>query len=374
MSDEVPFSVVVPVYNVEDYLSQCLDSLANQTFDDFEVICVNDGSTDSSSQILQEYASKDSRITIINQENKGLSGARNTAMEYVNGKYVIFLDSDDWLENNALEELYNKVKNQNLDIVFYSMNTFQQDTGKFSQDQFGFYSVIDSNFDNDVFSYKDLIDVLFKVPHAVINKMFNVKFLKNINAQFMEGLTYEDLLYFLPVFVKAKKVAIIRKPLYNYRIRSSSISTTGKESSFDMFEILTLLKEDLKESNIIEECLQQWLMLEIVNLKFVYLRLQEDYKAKFFQLLKENYYNYQFDKVEKDSLNKWHFDDRVFYEAIDKSSNEIEFDLNYKKAYYEFLAKHYKSLLDKSQMENKKLKEELANSSLKSKLINFVKS
>ena len=102
-------SVVLPVYNVEEYLRQCLDSLANQTFEDFEVICVNDGSGDSSLSILEEYASEDERFKIISQENKGLSGARNTGMDYIKGKYTIFVDSDDWLELNALEKLYNKI-------------------------------------------------------------------------------------------------------------------------------------------------------------------------------------------------------------------------------------------------------------------------
>ena len=110
-------SVVLPVYNVEEYLRQCLDSLANQTFEDFEVICVNDGSGDSSLSILEEYASEDERFKIISQENKGLSGARNTGMDYIKGKYTIFVDSDDWLELNALEKLYNKIIALDSDIL-----------------------------------------------------------------------------------------------------------------------------------------------------------------------------------------------------------------------------------------------------------------
>lgn len=111
---DVKISVVLPVYNVANYLRKCLDSLVNQTFKDFEVICVNDGSTDLSLGILEGYAVSDSRFKIINQENQGLSGARNTGIEHVQGDYVIFVDSDDWLEENALELLYDHVKHCNI--------------------------------------------------------------------------------------------------------------------------------------------------------------------------------------------------------------------------------------------------------------------
>ena len=111
-------SVIIPVYNVEKYLSQCLDSILNQTFKDFECICVNDGSTDKSLAILQEYVNKDDRIKIINQENKGLSGARNSALKIVNGKYITFIDSDDFVTIDYLEKLINIAEKEDSDIVY----------------------------------------------------------------------------------------------------------------------------------------------------------------------------------------------------------------------------------------------------------------
>ena len=100
-------SVIVPVYNVEDYLCECLDSLITQTLSDIEIICINDGSTDNSLEILTNYSKRDSRIKIITQENKGLSSARNRGFEFINGKYTYFIDSDDILKSDALEKLYN---------------------------------------------------------------------------------------------------------------------------------------------------------------------------------------------------------------------------------------------------------------------------
>ena len=141
-------SVVLPVYNVEEYLRQCLDSLANQTFEDFEVICVNDGSGDSSLSILEEYASEDERFKIISQENKGLSGARNTGMDYIKGKYTIFVDSDDWLELNALEKLYNKITALDSDILMYKFRFFNQDSEQYSESVFTNLEVIDASLEN----------------------------------------------------------------------------------------------------------------------------------------------------------------------------------------------------------------------------------
>ena len=106
MNNNISISIVVPVYNVEKYLRQCLDSIINQTFKDFECICVNDGSTDKSLSILQEYANKDNRIKIIPQKNIGLAGARNTALSVASGKYVLFVDSDDYIDINLCEALY----------------------------------------------------------------------------------------------------------------------------------------------------------------------------------------------------------------------------------------------------------------------------
>jgi len=149
-------SVVVPVYNVEKYLRECLDSLANQTFEDFEVICVNDGSDDSSIDILEEYASEDERFKIVSQENKGLSGARNTGMDYIKGRYLLFLDSDDWLELNALELLYNHANALNSEMVIFPYRYFNQETKEYEENDFTKLNMFDSSVDNKNFNYKNI--------------------------------------------------------------------------------------------------------------------------------------------------------------------------------------------------------------------------
>ena len=124
------FSIIIPVYNVEQYLRDCLDSVLNQTFSDWEAICVNDGSTDESSVILDEYAAKDSRFKMISQNNAGTAAARNTGLKVANGDYIFFLDSDDWIEDYALQILADSVNDE--DVLCFSGKRYFEVTNTFN--------------------------------------------------------------------------------------------------------------------------------------------------------------------------------------------------------------------------------------------------
>ena len=119
--NNIKVSIVVPVYNVENFIRDCLDSLVNQSFKDMEIIVVNDGTKDNSMQIVEEFADKDSRIVIVNQENQGLSSARNTGMKYIHGEYVTFVDSDDWVNSEYIGNLYRAIIENNADIACSSV-------------------------------------------------------------------------------------------------------------------------------------------------------------------------------------------------------------------------------------------------------------
>ena len=136
--NKIIISLIIPVYNVENYLRQCLDSIINQTLKEIEIICINDGSTDSSKQILEEYALKDERIKIINQKNKGAGAARNSGIDAATGEYIGFVDSDDWVNLDAFEKLYNKITRENVDIVFSRYNyVFEDGRIQHSPNHFG---------------------------------------------------------------------------------------------------------------------------------------------------------------------------------------------------------------------------------------------
>ena len=379
MTSNVKVSVIVPVYNVEKYLRDCLDSVVNQTLEDIEIICVNDGSTDNSLAILEDYAEKDSRIRIINQENKGLGGARNTGLYNANGEYISFIDSDDWIEPNTFEESYNMSKDLDLDMLMFQMKFFNMETEEYSENQNTNIEVIDNSFSGTVFNYKDVFDVLFKIPHNSVNKLYKYSFLKDMKFKFLEGAYYEDLASFFPLFLEAKKVSILKKQFYIYRIRSESITTSGDEGSFDMFNILKDLQKLLKDKNIYPQCMQEFLMFIIVNLKFVYLRLANAHKNNFLQAMKENYEALELDNVSEEHLMKWHYEDRCFYQSIKKSKDSYDFDLIFKCSCNEFLVNHYEGLVNQLKIQNQNLLNEINqlknnNSSVKSKFKNIFRS
>ena len=355
----VKISVVLPVYNVANYLRKCLDSLVNQTFKDFEVICVNDGSTDLSLGILEGYALTDSRFRIISQENQGLSGSRNSGIKEVQGDYILFVDSDDWLEENALELLYDHVKGFDSDITMFKFKFYNEDSGEFSESSFTNLDVIDPSFYTGNFNYYDVLDILFKISHAPFNKLYKTSFINELDAQFLHGSYYEDLEFFYKVFLKAKKVSVLPEYLYSYRIREQSISTSGDEGSFDIFNILESTKNNLIDSDIYDKVKKDWLLFIIVNLKYVYLRLQIELKNKFLDSMKQHYDDFELGDV--DNFDGWHYEDQSFYKAILISNNYEIFDLNYEKGNYEFLAKHFETLSNELMAENESLKQQLNN-------------
>lgn len=180
MQEEVKISIIIPVYNVEKYLHECLDSIINQTFTDIEIICVDDGSTDKSSEILEEYEQKDKRFTVISQPNKGVSAARNRGMQQAKGKYIMFVDSDDWLAHNACEQAYKAATGNDCDMLLFSHNKFTDQTctsdGRL-QDLYieleGKSTTFEKSAENIVIS-----------PCEPWAKLYKVEFLKNIISNF----------------------------------------------------------------------------------------------------------------------------------------------------------------------------------------------
>ncbi len=204
-------SVIVAVYNMEKYLGNCLDSLVNQTFKDIEIICVNDGSNDNSLSILEEYAAKDKRVIVINQENKGLGGARNTALDVACGKYFCIVDSDDFLDLDSLELRYNAIKKYNCDCVFVDYNIVSA-TGNFVG------NVANPREYNKILSTEDIIlkDTLYSWQH-----LFNREKVKHIRT--IENTIYEDFFYNAQIFMHLDTIVHIQGGCYNYRhLKNSS--------------------------------------------------------------------------------------------------------------------------------------------------------
>ena len=204
-------SVIIPVYNVEKYLKECLDSIVNQTLKDIEIICVNDGSTDNSLKIIKDFAQIDNRIVIINQQNFGVSSARNQGIKKAIGEYIIFVDSDDWLELNCIEELVKNTFNNDTDILCFGINCYNNGST---------FQRSDINILNQYYTFNHLsIDITKNLIQNVWGKLFKREFLLKYDIKFPENIvTCEDGLFCLFCLYEEPKIKLLNKCLYNYRI------------------------------------------------------------------------------------------------------------------------------------------------------------
>jgi len=226
---EPKFSIIIPTYNVEKYLSYCLETVIGQTLKDIEIICVNDGSTDNSLTILQRFQGADDRIRIIDKENGGLSSARNAGLEVAKGKYIIFLDSDDYLCTDACDRIYSEFIQTNADIVVYGSNIFPWH--KASENTW-----LSNQLNVHTNYYKNsTIKSLFYENGAnpfVWNKCFRREFLVRNGFRFDEDLLYgEDTPFLFCVFPAATEISFIEDRLYNYRCsRQESLMSKARQN------------------------------------------------------------------------------------------------------------------------------------------------
>lgn len=219
MNNQVKISIVVPVYNVEKYLKRCLDSLVNQTLKDIEIICVNDGSKDNSLNILEEYAKKDGRIVILNQENAGLSAARNTGMNVVKGEYIGFVDSDDWVDLDFYEKLYFAAKNNDCDIAVADFIR-EHPTKKKKRLNITKEEIFEKPED------KYLACKTYR-EGCVWNKIYRTEFLKRIDLKFVVGMYYEDRDFTARSLFYSKKLITVPNTYYRYFVNPKSIVKKG---------------------------------------------------------------------------------------------------------------------------------------------------
>lgn len=217
--NKIKISVIIPVYNTSKYLSKCLDSIINQSLKEIEIICINDGSTDNSLEILKYYQSQDNRIKLINKKNEGVSQARNIGIIESKGKYLAFIDSDDWIEERFLEEAYNLAKSNELDMVAYDMikDYVQKKKSKIYQ-EFVTEKIIDG------YEYRKLY-LDNKVLRGIANKIVKKKIFLDNNLYFPVGVkSGEDMSVTLKLGYLISKVGKINKTYYHYIQHNESVT------------------------------------------------------------------------------------------------------------------------------------------------------
>ena len=283
-------SIIVPIYNVEEFIADCLESILAQTFKDFEVICVDDGSTDKSGLVAESYAAKDSRITVIHQENKGLSGARNTGMDLARGQYLAFCDSDDYYHPDFLEKLFNIIEETKADVVCCKLvPTKEKYTGIFP-------NLKQINLDTEITNNPIMTFLTTnKIPTGVCVKLYRKDSLKEL--RFLEGIYFEDVPFTTSLMMCIQKVVMTNLPMYYYYTNPNSIMRTSftreKVESY-----IRLIRHIANETTLRQPELTPLIRKKILNGRFKMMINQAIRKQK---SKKER--QYLFDKIQKSVIS-----------------------------------------------------------------------
>lgn len=246
-------SVVIPVYNSEAYLAQCLDSLIYQTVRDIEIICVDDGSTDNSAAILQSYAERDARVIVRRQPNSGAAVARNNGISVAKGEYLSILDADDRFEHKMLEKLLEKARATNADITICKCDGFDNQTGKTKPITWSL--IADMLPEKEVFSYKDMPDHIFTFAQGwAWDKLYRTDFVKKHELKFQNLKATNDMLFVFLSFVKAERITVIPDVLIHQRVNNAASISKNRHKNCDCFcYALRELKSELEKSGIFKE-------------------------------------------------------------------------------------------------------------------------
>lgn len=251
-------SVIIPVYNAEKYLQACLDSLKEQTYRDFELICVDDGSTDKSLEILENNVQTNFRIRILQQSNINAGAARNKALDNARGEYLLFLDADDFFESNLIERITNTILREKVDVIVFDAYKFDNVTGIVKDANCIKEKYIDehcrympSNLSSHIFN--------FHTTH-VWNKVFKRSFIEKNNIRFMECKRTNDLYFSFVSLIQAKEIYVLREKLVYYRYNNQqSLQGTNDDSPTDFYYAHLKLKEKMLEMNCYKEYRQSFL-------------------------------------------------------------------------------------------------------------------
>lgn len=296
-------SIILPVYNVAPYLRQSLDSIIAQTIKDIEIICVDDGSTDESGKILDEYKEKDSRIKVIHKKNAGTGAARNDGLRIATGECIGFVDPDDWILPNMYERLYGLLQEKDLDIVMFTPDVFNDQTQKHE----GFLYFQDSNFpkflDDKIFNKDDISP--FSYPMCVWNKLYRKKLFDENKIDFAEGLDFEDHKVIFKSLFTAKRIYFIREKLYVYRhSRQGSILSDNDTRMFDHIKIYDIVENILKETGNWEKFHLDFLRYKVHNILYYYTMIKPQYKEEYYKKMVKSLQSTQMNQEEFETLAK----------------------------------------------------------------------
>lgn len=234
----IKVSIIVPFYNVENYIEKCLQSLVNQTLEDIEILLVNDGSQDTSEAIAKQFVEKyPNKIIYLEKENGGLSDARNYAIPYAKGEYIAFLDSDDYVETNMYEEMYNKAKKEDLDYVECDF----------------LWEYPDKTLESKGRQYDSKKEMFIHTRVVAWNKLIKREIVQNNHLEFPKGYRYEDVEFFYKLLPLIHHYGIVQKPFIHYVQRENSISNVQNKRTKEIIDVLEHVIAYYKTNNLFDE-------------------------------------------------------------------------------------------------------------------------
>lgn len=288
--EEKKVSVVVPVYNAQRHLRQCMDSITGQTLRELEIICVDDGSTDASAQILKEYEALDGRIRVIRQENQGAGAARNRGLIEARGEYLSFLDADDFFEPDMLKKAYEKAKEGAAQVVVFASDQYDENTGSFRAAPWTLRSHALPPY--RPMDCRTFTDNVFKVFVGwAWDKLFQREFVEKHGLKFQEQRTSNDLVFVFSAVVLAERIEAEEKVLaHQRRGEKGSLSNTRENSWHCFYDALTELRENLKRFGRYAELQQDYINYALHFSLWNLDTLQGEKKKELFRMLKKRWF------------------------------------------------------------------------------------
>lgn len=271
-------SIIIPVYNIEPYIQNCLNSILNQPFKNFEVICVNDGSSDGSLEELQKC--RDERVIIIDKKNEGSGVARNSALAIARGEYVFFVDGDDWVEENSLQKMIDEADRLKTDILIFGGLSYYEGKG-----QNGGYSAnkLPKKYLNKVFSAQDIKKDVFKFPSTAWTKLYRREFLQKNGIKFQEIKVGQDQLPFFHSMIMAERIALLPENLYCYRKnRKGAVTAVKKKKNFSPVYVFYAVEEILQKTGKIDDYKEIFVKKYFSKATSWLGKFQDDLKADYF--------------------------------------------------------------------------------------------
>ena len=284
-------SIIVPIYNTENYLEECLNSLINQTFKDIEIICINDGSTDNSLEILKAYAKKDTRIKIFSQVNQGQGIARNKGIQIAKGEYILFVDPDDYINHKTCEILYNTFKKTKANIIQFDYeNLYENQSLKKSRtlskeaQEIGINCVITPNqFYNTPKAYL----CLYGLRLMAWDKAYSLDFIKENHIHFAPNKYAEDHIFTIMSTINTDKIYYLNKQLYIYRCRPNSAVNKISDDNFCIFDNFRYITKFLENKNLLEKLSKEFIIYKSQIIQCHFQNISEKKKTEYIEKAKE---------------------------------------------------------------------------------------